>query len=89
MPKSRKNPAIQPPDKEYPSIVADKQTVARAILELHINVPVYHARVVGDRIELRLYGGKVAYWPPAEALGPPGPENPEHPSPNPPPAEEE
>jgi hypothetical protein len=72
MSKSRNKPATPPPP-AAPPLVADKHTVARAILELHINVPVYSALVVGDRIELRLYGGKVAYWPPAETLGPPGP----------------
>jgi hypothetical protein len=49
-------------------LVADGPTIARAILELRLDVPVYNARVVGDRLELRLFGGKVAYWPPADPV---------------------
>jgi hypothetical protein len=42
----------------------DARTRARAIRELGIDVPVYTTRVVGDRLELALYGGSVVYWPP-------------------------
>jgi hypothetical protein len=50
---------------KYPKRVrADKATIARALRELEINRPMYHARVVGGRLELRLYGGDVVYWPP-------------------------
>lgn len=44
-------------------LTADEATIRRAVDELHIDVPVYGGRVVGDRLELQLYGGAVAYWP--------------------------
>jgi hypothetical protein len=43
---------------------ADKPTIKRALEDLAINRPYYTARVVGGRLELRLYGGDVVYWPP-------------------------
>jgi hypothetical protein len=56
-------PSPVPAPRVQAGIVADGPTIARAILDLHIDVPVFNARVVGDRLELRLFGGKVAYWP--------------------------
>ncbi len=35
----------------------------QALAELQITVPVYTCRVVGNRLEFRLYGGRVLYWP--------------------------
>jgi hypothetical protein len=42
---------------------ATKATIKQALDELGINVPYYTARVVGGRLELALYGGRVVYWP--------------------------
>jgi hypothetical protein len=44
---------------------ATKKVIRQALDELGINVPYYTARVVGGRLELRLYGGSVVYWPEA------------------------
>jgi hypothetical protein len=60
-------PSPVPAPRVQAALVADGPTIARAILDLHLDVPVYNARVVGDRLELRLFGGKVAYWPPPDA----------------------
>jgi hypothetical protein len=57
-------PSPVPAPRVQAGLVADGPTIARAILDLHIDVPVFNARVVGDRLELRLFGGNVAYWPP-------------------------
>jgi len=38
----------------------------RALQELGVNVPYYDARLVGNRLELHLYGGQVRTWPPEE-----------------------
>ena len=46
----------------------------RALQDLGINRPYYSARVVGNRIELHLYGGDVVYWPPKAPSNPPQPE---------------
>jgi hypothetical protein len=79
--KTRKKPAIvrgaaKPagtPRPVKPALTADPHTIARAIRELHLNVPVYGAEVIhdpeaGDKLELRLFGGKVATWAPAEPV---------------------
>jgi hypothetical protein len=42
-----------------------RATIRRALDELDINVPWYHCRVVGNRLEFHLYGGQVVYWPKA------------------------
>ena len=44
----------------------DAATIARALLELQIDVPYYSVRLVGGRLEFALYGGRVVYWQPAE-----------------------
>jgi hypothetical protein len=44
-------------DQELETLLAD------ACAGLHIDVPVYRTRVVGDRVELHLYGGRVLTWP--------------------------
>lgn len=44
----------------------DARTRARAIKDLGIDVPIYTTRVVGNRLELSLYGGSVVYWPEEE-----------------------
>lgn len=36
----------------------------QALQELGITVPVATCRLVNDRLEFRLYGGRVIYWPP-------------------------
>jgi hypothetical protein len=38
----------------------------QALAELGITVPVAACRLVGNRLEFRLYGGRVLYWPPVE-----------------------
>lgn len=42
----------------------------QALRELQITVPVAACRLVGTRLEFRLYGGRVLYWPPTPP--PPG-----------------
>lgn len=42
----------------------DPGTYNQALRELGINVPVAVCRLVGTRLEFRLYGGRVLYWPP-------------------------
>lgn len=37
--------------------------LAQALAELAVNVPYYDARLVGNRLELHLYGGQVRTWP--------------------------
>ena len=44
-------------------ITASQANIQRALEDLGINRPYYTARVVGGRLELRLYGGDVVYWP--------------------------
>lgn len=57
----------------------------QALDELEINVPYYDARLVGGRIELHLYGGQVATWPPPSPVSP----SPVSPPPKPDPGAEE
>ena len=38
--------------------------IAQALKELGIDKPFYTCRVVGGRLEFRLYGGAVVCWPP-------------------------
>jgi hypothetical protein len=40
------------------------ETIRQALDELAINRPYYSCRVVGNRLELALYGGDVVFWPP-------------------------
>jgi hypothetical protein len=40
-----------------------KANIRKALDDLQINVPYYHCRVVGNRLEFHLYGGQVRYWP--------------------------
>ena len=58
--KTRKKPATR----RRPAIKADAKTIRQALDELGIDRPYYTARVVGGRLELRLYGGDYVYWPP-------------------------
>ena len=51
-------------------ITKSKANVARAIRELDITVPYYTCRLVGNRLEFRLYGGLAVYWPPKPATKP-------------------
>lgn len=53
-----------------PAIIADDETVKRAIQDLGINRPYYSCRVVGARLEFSLYGGDLVYWPPKPARKP-------------------
>jgi len=39
-------------------------TYNQALHDLGITVPVYACRLVGSRLEFRLYGGRVVFWPP-------------------------
>jgi hypothetical protein len=64
MTKRRNKPATPAEEPARPQVDDSPATVARAVDELGIDVPIYAARVVGDRLELRLYGGAIAYWPP-------------------------
>jgi hypothetical protein len=61
---TRKKPATT--RKKPAGTQADPETVAQALEALGINVPYYAARVVGNRIELTLYGGQVVTWSPVE-----------------------
>ena len=45
-------------------VTASQANIKRALQDLGITVPFYRARVVGNRLELSLYGGDVVYWPP-------------------------
>ncbi|NLF10196.1 MAG: hypothetical protein GX597_00235 [Anaerolineaceae bacterium] len=47
------------------------KTYDQALRELGIDVPVAACRLVGNRLEFRLYGGRVLYWPPAAGDQPP------------------
>ena len=60
-----KKPARSPRARPEPSrrIRNDPKTRARAVRELGINVPIMVSRVVGGRLQLKLYGGQVLYWP--------------------------
>ncbi|MFC2031569.1 hypothetical protein ACFLWA_12690 [Chloroflexota bacterium] len=61
-------PKVAP--KKKPTIKNDKATRDKAIADLGINVPIYRTRVVGGRLELFCYGGRVLFWP-AEQEDPP------------------
>ena len=43
-----------------------KITVEQAVKALGIDVPVMACRMVGGRLELHLYGGRVAFYPEVE-----------------------
>ncbi len=49
----------------------EPKTYDQALRELEIDVPVAACRLVGSRLEFRLYGGRVLYWPPAAGDEPP------------------
>lgn len=75
----RKKPASKPPELGPPAAAApdlpspnDPDTYNRALHELGITVPVAACRLVGSRLEFRLYGGRVVYWPlaPGDGGGP-------------------
>jgi hypothetical protein len=51
--------------KKPATLHADPATIQQALDALGITVPYYTARVVGNRIELTLYGGQVVTWSPA------------------------
>lgn len=40
------------------------QDISKIAKELGIDVPIMSSRVVGDRVELHLYGGQVLNYPP-------------------------
>lgn len=68
--KTRKKPATRRVGAGSPRpITADAATIRRALDDLGIDRPYYTARVVGGRLELRLYGGDYVYWPPVGAHG--------------------
>jgi len=46
-----------------------EELLAQALAELAIDRPVLTSRLVGNRLELTLYGGDLIYWPPAEPKG--------------------
>ena len=70
---TKQSPKANPPTKpaKAPSIRNDARTRARAVRDLGINVPIMVSRVVGGRLQLKLYGGQVLYWPvPTNLQGP-------------------
>jgi hypothetical protein len=67
MAQTRKKPAITA---DQAPIVADAGTIRQALDELAIDRPYMGARVVGNRLELTLYGGDVVTWPPKPARKP-------------------
>ena len=60
MTQTRKKPA------KKPAIKADDDTIRKALDELGIDRPYTTVRVVGNRLELALYGGDVVTWPPTK-----------------------
>lgn len=58
MAETRKKPA------KKPAIKNDDATIRQALEELGIDRPYLSCRVVGNRLELSLYGGDVVTWPP-------------------------
>ena len=58
MPQTRKKPA------KKPAITADQDTINQALADLGIDRPYTTVRVVGNRLELALYGGDIVTWPP-------------------------
>jgi len=54
--KSRKKPAPK-------KIRKTKATITRALADLALDLPYYTCRLVGNRLEFRFYGGKIAHWP--------------------------
>jgi hypothetical protein len=52
----------------------------QALQDLDINVPYYDARLVGNRIELHLYGGRVVRWPRQAQYSEPEPNPPDLPN---------
>ena len=58
-------------------ITTSQANIKRALRDLGINKPYYAVRVVGGRLELRLYGGDVALWPAAADDSDAVPESPE------------
>ena len=52
----------QDPDTNAP----DGSLLQQAIRELGIDRPILMSRLVGNRLELTLYGGDLVYWPPAK-----------------------
>lgn len=57
--KSRKKPAPQ-------KLTKSQANITRALKDLALDVPYYTCRLVGNRLEFRLYGGQVVYWPEEE-----------------------
>jgi hypothetical protein len=47
-------------------ITASQANIRRAIKDLGIDRPYYTVKVVGGRLQFRLYGGDVVYWPAGE-----------------------
>lgn len=51
-------------------MMSEEPPLRRALAELGIDVPVSLVKVIGDRMELTLYGGKVMVWPRQGGKGP-------------------
>jgi Rho termination factor, N-terminal domain len=47
----------------------EAKLIFRAVRELGIDVPIMKTRVVGNRLELYLYGGRMVVYPPEPAPG--------------------
>lgn len=67
------DPELGPPAAPAPEGLGPNEpnTYDQALRELEIDVPVAACRLVGNRLEFRLYGGRVLYWPPAAGDQPP------------------
>jgi hypothetical protein len=58
-------PAAAAPDPESPNPEpCPEHLYDQALHELDITVPVYFCRLVGNRLEFHLYGGRIIFWPP-------------------------
>ena len=58
--RKRAKPAIKAGADGTPSA----ETIRQALEDLNIDRPYMACRVVGNRLELTLYGGDVVFWPP-------------------------
>lgn len=47
--------------------MANEEQIKKAVSELGINVPVMASRMVGNRLELYLYGGSIVTWEPGNS----------------------
>jgi hypothetical protein len=60
-PSKEKKPAAPDPTLDLTSPEAYEQ----ALQDLQIDAPIYTCRILNNRLEFRLYGGRVLFWPTA------------------------